>query len=122
MRAANKTRARLIRTREGAPPVSEELALGKPLGQRSAVDRDQRARSTAPVMKAARYDLFARARLTLQHNRKIGWGSLAQRRKRGRKSGSAEKAGGQLAKIPRRGRHHANPSAQAHDIATSKLR
>ena len=65
-------RAILRRAREGAAPIAEELALDQVLGQRAAVDRDERARAPRQRVQRARRDLLADAGLAAQQDRAPG--------------------------------------------------
>src|SRR3569623_3231847 len=63
----------LDRTGEGALLMSEELAFEQGLGDRGAVDRDERAaRTRAGIVQAAAEQFLARAAGAEQHHRDIG--------------------------------------------------
>jgi hypothetical protein len=69
-----------IRPGEGAPLVAEELALDEALGQRSAVDPDERALGAIRVAMQRRGDqLLARAALADDQDGRIGRGRPADR-------------------------------------------
>ena len=52
--AAEEPGAGPVGAREGPPPVSEQLTLGEPFRERGAVDRDEGARTPAPLVEAPR--------------------------------------------------------------------
>jgi len=60
---------------ERAFSVAEELGLGQRLGEGGAVDGEERARATAPLMNRMRRPLLSRARLSVDHD-----GQIAARR------------------------------------------
>jgi len=62
--------AKLVRPRERALLVAEQLALQEKLGERSAIDLDERAAAPgAGVVDGARDEILARSRLALDEDR-----------------------------------------------------
>src|SRR5687767_5466254 len=64
VRAPHEAIAIVLRPRERATPVAEQLALDERLRQRAAVDRDEVASAPRQLVDAARNDLFACSGLT----------------------------------------------------------
>src|SRR5262249_3383944 len=75
---AEKPRARTLRARECALLVPEKLALHERLGQSSAVDDEERTRrALALAVQGARDELFSRAALARDEDRRARGGRLA---------------------------------------------
>ena len=81
---------------EGTSPVAKKLALDELLRKGSAVDGDERARTTAPSVQRARGELLARARLTDEDHGDVGGRDGAKAHEGGRKRKAAEHAGGEV--------------------------
>jgi hypothetical protein len=107
------------RARERALLVAEELGLEDRLGQRRAVDGDERARQPRRLLvDRARDELFARARLTeQQHRRRRGRGLLHRlHRREHRRRSSDDRAPAHAA-----GRDLGELAAQHHVLGAQRL-
>jgi hypothetical protein len=67
----DEARPVLDRAGEGAPAMTEQLALDERLGQRAAVDGDEPPAPARQRMQRARRDLLARAGLTAKQHRHV---------------------------------------------------
>src|SRR4051812_1764282 len=82
VRAFDRACARLHRAGERAFRVAEQLGVEEVLGERRAIDDDERpALAKRGIVNGPGNELFARSRLTVDEDRGIGWADPSEERK-----------------------------------------